>query len=51
MIFRQEQHGRVPDRPGFVDAWIARIYGGATEIMKEIIGRSLDLSDPEPQTR
>jgi alkylation response protein AidB-like acyl-CoA dehydrogenase len=28
----------------FVDARITRIYGGATEIMKEIIGRELDLA-------
>lgn len=27
----------------FIDARISRIYGGTTEIMKEIIGRSLDL--------
>ena len=27
----------------YVDARVTRIYGGATEIMKEIIGRSLDL--------
>ena len=27
----------------FVDARVARIYGGTTEIMKEIIGRSLEL--------
>jgi alkylation response protein AidB-like acyl-CoA dehydrogenase len=25
----------------FADARITRIYGGATEIMKEIVGRSL----------
>jgi alkylation response protein AidB-like acyl-CoA dehydrogenase len=27
----------------FVDARVTRIYGGTTEIMKEVIGRSLDL--------
>ena len=26
----------------YVDARVARIYGGTSEIMKEIIGRSLD---------
>ena len=29
----------------YADARITRIYGGTTEIMKEIIGRSLDLDD------
>ena len=27
----------------YTDARISRIFGGTTEIMKEIIGRSLDL--------
>ena len=32
-----------PIARSFVDARVSRIYGGTTEIMKEIIGRSLDL--------
>jgi alkylation response protein AidB-like acyl-CoA dehydrogenase len=32
-----------PIARAFADARVTRIYGGATEIMKEIIGRSLDL--------
>jgi acyl-CoA dehydrogenase len=28
------------------DARVQRIYGGTTEIMKEIVGRSLDLGEP-----
>jgi alkylation response protein AidB-like acyl-CoA dehydrogenase len=31
----------------FADARITRIYGGTTEIMKEIVGRSLGLGDPK----
>jgi alkylation response protein AidB-like acyl-CoA dehydrogenase len=27
-----------------VDARVTRIYGGATEVMKELIGKSLELS-------
>jgi alkylation response protein AidB-like acyl-CoA dehydrogenase len=30
-----------PIARAYVDARVTRIYGGATEIMKEIIGRSL----------
>jgi long-chain-acyl-CoA dehydrogenase len=30
----------------YADARITRIYGGTTEIMKEIVGRSLGLGDP-----
>jgi alkylation response protein AidB-like acyl-CoA dehydrogenase len=30
----------------FADARITRIYGGTTEIMKEIVGRSMGLGDP-----
>ncbi|MET0953112.1 MAG: acyl-CoA dehydrogenase family protein [Aeromicrobium sp.] len=33
----------VPIARAFVDARVSRIYGGATEIMKEIVGRSLEL--------
>jgi alkylation response protein AidB-like acyl-CoA dehydrogenase len=32
-----------PIARAFADARVTRIYGGATEIMKEIVGRSLDL--------
>jgi alkylation response protein AidB-like acyl-CoA dehydrogenase len=32
-----------PIARAFVDARVTRIYGGTTEIMKEIIGRSLDV--------
>ena len=32
-----------PIAKAFVDARVTTIYGGTTEIMKEIIGRSLDL--------
>ncbi len=32
-----------PIAKGYVDAGVTTIYGGTTEIMKEIIGRSLDL--------
>jgi len=32
-----------PIARAFADARVTRIYGGATEIMKEIIGRSLPL--------
>ena len=32
-----------PIARAFVDARVTRIYGGANEIMKEIIGRSLGL--------
>jgi alkylation response protein AidB-like acyl-CoA dehydrogenase len=32
-----------PIARAYADARVTRIYGGATEIMKEIIGRSLDL--------
>jgi alkylation response protein AidB-like acyl-CoA dehydrogenase len=32
-----------PIARAFVDARVTRIYGGANEIMKEIVGRSLDL--------
>jgi alkylation response protein AidB-like acyl-CoA dehydrogenase len=37
-------YGYMIDYPiarAYVDARVTRIYGGATEIMKEIIGRSL----------
>ena len=37
-------YGYMPEYPiarAFVDARITRIYGGTTEIMKEIIGKSL----------
>ncbi len=33
-----------PIARAFVDARVSRIYGGASEIMKEIIGRSLELA-------
>ena len=32
---------RVPGREGLPDSRVQTIYGGTTEIMKEIIGRSL----------
>ena len=32
-----------PIARAYADARVTRIYGGATEIMKEIIGRSLEL--------
>ncbi|MCW3038664.1 MAG: acyl-CoA dehydrogenase, partial [Solirubrobacterales bacterium] len=32
----------------YADARILRIYGGTTEIMKEIIGRAMGLADPKP---
>jgi len=32
-----------PIAKAFVDARVTTLYGGTTEIMKEIIGRSLDL--------
>jgi len=32
-----------PISKAFVDARVTTIYGGTTEIMKEIIGRSLDI--------
>ncbi|MTD45855.1 acyl-CoA dehydrogenase [Conexibacter sp. W3-3-2] len=32
----------------YADARILRIYGGTTEIMKEIIGRAMGLGDPRP---
>jgi len=32
-----------PIARAFADARVSRIYGGATEVMKEIIGRSLKL--------
>ncbi|WP_432837495.1 acyl-CoA dehydrogenase family protein [Dactylosporangium sp. CA-092794] len=38
-----------PIARAFLDARISRIYGGSTEIMKEIIGRSLDLAGAEPR--
>ena len=40
---RLRLHERVPDRPGVADARVTRIYGGTTEIMKEIMGRDLGL--------
>ena len=40
---RLRLHGRVPDREAWRDARVQSIYGGTTEIMKEIIGRSLGL--------
>jgi alkylation response protein AidB-like acyl-CoA dehydrogenase len=33
-----------PIARAWVDARVTRIYGGATEVMKELIGKSLDLS-------
>ena len=33
-----------PIARAWVDARVTRVYGGATEVMKELIGRSLDLS-------
>jgi alkylation response protein AidB-like acyl-CoA dehydrogenase len=33
-----------PIARAYADARVTRIYGGATEVMKEIIGRSLKLS-------
>jgi alkylation response protein AidB-like acyl-CoA dehydrogenase len=35
-----------PIAKAYVDARVTTIYGGTTEIMKEIIGRSLDLGRP-----
>jgi acyl-CoA dehydrogenase len=32
-----------PIARAYVDARVTRIYGGANEIMKEIIGRSMEL--------
>ncbi len=32
----------IPDRPGYLDSRVQTIYGGTTEIMKEIIGRGLE---------
>jgi len=37
-----------PIARAFADARVTTIYGGTTEIMKEIIGRSLRLSEPPP---
>jgi alkylation response protein AidB-like acyl-CoA dehydrogenase len=33
-----------PIARAWVDARVSRIYGGATEVMKELIGKSLGLS-------
>jgi acyl-CoA dehydrogenase len=30
----------------YADARISRIYGGTTEIMKEVIGRAMGLGEP-----
>jgi acyl-CoA dehydrogenase len=38
---RLRLHARVPDRPDVRRRQVQRIYGGANEIMKEIIARSL----------
>ena len=40
-----------PIARAYVDARITRIYGGTTEIMKEVIGRSLGLGPGEPAAR
>jgi alkylation response protein AidB-like acyl-CoA dehydrogenase len=32
----------------YADARISRIYGGTTEIMKEVIGRAMGLGDKVP---
>jgi alkylation response protein AidB-like acyl-CoA dehydrogenase len=37
-----------PIARAWADARITRIYGGTTEVMKEIVGRSLGLGDPKP---
>ena len=42
---RLRLHGRVPDRRAWADARITRIYGGTTEIMKEIVSRDLGLRE------
>ena len=38
---RLRLHQRVRDRPLWRDGRVQRIYGGTSEIMKEIIGRSM----------
>ena len=38
-----------PIARAFLDARVSRIYAGSTEIMKEIIGRSLNLAGADPQ--
>ncbi len=41
-----------PIARAYADARVTRIFGGANEIMKEIVGRSLDLAGaPRPTTR
>ncbi len=42
-------HERVRRRPRYTDARVTSIYGGTTEIMKEIIGRSMGFLKPDRQ--
>ena len=47
--YRNGGYGYIWDNPiagNYADARISRIFGGTSEIMREIIGRSLGLGDP-----
>ncbi len=47
-VRRLRLHERVPDRRAFLDTRVQTIYGGTTEVMKEIIARDLESRPLEP---